>query len=67
MSDVEKKSETQEAAPKKQPYNLREKKRKKQRPQFFSEGLGERVKDEYPLFVSSGEFSLRHELFLSAE
>ena len=26
MSDVEKKSETQEAAPKKKPYNLREKK-----------------------------------------
>ena len=25
MSDVEKKSETQEAAPKKKPYNLREK------------------------------------------
>ena len=29
MSDVEKKSETQEAAPKKKPYNLREKKEKK--------------------------------------
>ena len=29
MSDVEKKSETQEAAPKKKPYNLREKKREK--------------------------------------
>ena len=29
MSDVEKKSETQEGAPKKKPYNLREKKEKK--------------------------------------
>ena len=31
MSDVEKKSETQEAAPKKKPYNLKEKRKEREK------------------------------------
>lgn len=34
---------------------------------YSAKDLAERIADQYSLFVCSGEFTLRHELFLPAE